>query len=536
MVAAIYSRKSKFTGKGESIENQVQLCKQYGENLGINEFIVYEDEGYSGGTINRPKFKEMLLDAKAKKFDTIICYRLDRISRNIADFSNLINNLQVLNIGFISIREQFDTSTPMGRAMMYIASVFAQLERETIAERVKDNMLELSKTGRWLGGQTPLGYMSESILFYDNEMKQRKMYKLSPIEDELKTVKTIYDKYLELKSLSQVYKFLLSNNVRTKQDCNWSKSTILAILTNPVYVRANESIFSFLNGLGMNTVGNPDGVHGILTYNKKKGINSYKDVEEWIAAISCHEGIINAESWLQVQNILSNNKSKAPRLGKTNTALLTGILRCSKCGSSMRVSYARAKQNSDKKLFYYTCSLKNDSGKTRCDNKNVKGDDLERMVITKLKDLSSGDGALKTELLQYISSVETENNISPFIDSIKTEISNNEHSIQNLIKQLSSNENPVVSKYIFSEIENLNTSNGKLKIKLNELNYEKNKKVDNTQEIEVILQSLGKFNELIDKVDFEHKKYLIGSIINRIYWNGETNIVDIELWGADKKK
>ena len=145
MKIAIYSRKSKFTGKGDSIKNQIQLCKEYiykNFNSTDEDIIIYEDEGFSGGTTDRPQFKLMMKDAKAKKFDVLVCYRLDRISRNIADFSNLIEDLQENDIAFVSIREQFDTSTPMGRAMMYIASVFAQLERETIAERIRDNMLQ----------------------------------------------------------------------------------------------------------------------------------------------------------------------------------------------------------------------------------------------------------------------------------------------------------------------------------------------------------------------------------------------------------
>ena len=131
-IAAIYSRKSKITGIGESIINQIELCKQECRHLGIEEFRIYEDEGFSGKNIKRPEFQKMLMDAKEKQFQVLICYRLDRISRNISDFSTLINQLDSLNISFISVNEQFDTSTPMGRAMMYIASVFAQLERETI--------------------------------------------------------------------------------------------------------------------------------------------------------------------------------------------------------------------------------------------------------------------------------------------------------------------------------------------------------------------------------------------------------------------
>ena len=156
---AIYSRKSKFTGKGESIGNQVELCKEYikvhyGEEA-LRDAVIYEDEGFSGGNLNRPAFKEMMTAVKKRKHKAIIVYRLDRISRNISDFSGLIEELSYLNVAFISIREQFDTGSPMGRAMMYIASVFSQLERETIAERIRDNMHELAKTGRWLEVQRP---------------------------------------------------------------------------------------------------------------------------------------------------------------------------------------------------------------------------------------------------------------------------------------------------------------------------------------------------------------------------------------------
>ena len=162
MNVAIYARKSKATKKGESISNQIELCKKYFLNT-TNEdvnFLIYEDEGWSGGNINRPQFTKMINDAKLNRFSTLICYRLDRIARNVADFSSTYKILEENNIAFISITEQFDTSTIMGRAMINISATFAQIERETIAERIKDNMLELSRTGRWLGGISPLGFKS----------------------------------------------------------------------------------------------------------------------------------------------------------------------------------------------------------------------------------------------------------------------------------------------------------------------------------------------------------------------------------------
>lgn len=153
---AIYSRKSKYTNKGDSVGNQIEIAMKYIQQHYPNseynvETIIFEDDGFSGGNIDRPKFKLFLIEEDKKPFDVLICYRLDRISRNIADFSTLMNHIAELGTRFVSIKEQFDTKTPIGRAMMYIASVFAQLEREVIAERIRDNMIELAKTGRWLG-------------------------------------------------------------------------------------------------------------------------------------------------------------------------------------------------------------------------------------------------------------------------------------------------------------------------------------------------------------------------------------------------
>ena len=196
---AIYSRKSRYTGKGESIGNQIDLCREYIRthygNAAAQQAVVFEDEGFSGGNLNRPDFKRMMTAAKDRKFKAIVVYRLDRISRNISDFSSLIEELGRLGIDFVSIRESFDTSSPMGRAMMYSASVFSQLERETIAERIRDNMHELAKTGRWLGGTTPTGYASESVksITVDGKTKKACKLKLLPDEAELFSPESDFD-------------------------------------------------------------------------------------------------------------------------------------------------------------------------------------------------------------------------------------------------------------------------------------------------------------------------------------------------------
>lgn len=288
---AIYSRKSKYTDKGDSIGNQIELAKEYINTHYLSdkydvEIKEYEDEGFSGGNIDRPHFQEFLKDQNKNAYDVLICYRLDRISRNIADFSKLMEELTTVNTSFVSIKEQFDTKTPMGRAMMYIASVFAQLEREVIAERVRDNMLELSKTGRWLGGDTPTGFKAEryeivQVCEKDEKSEEivgnkiRKACKLVTDEEEKELILHLCDKYLELKSLSQLEHYCLINNIKTKNKKEFGTFSLKTILTNPVYVKNDQEILKYFKEKGIHIYAEQDGrdkfdgKYGLLAYNKK---------------------------------------------------------------------------------------------------------------------------------------------------------------------------------------------------------------------------------------------------------------------------
>ena len=234
----IYSRKSKYSDKGDSVGNQIELALEYikihyPDDQYEVEIEMFEDEGFSGGNIDRPQFQQMLSIERAKPFDVLICYRLDRISRNISDFSNLMNELTKFHTDFVSIKEQFDTRTPMGRAMMYIASVFAQLEREVIAERIRDNMIELAKTGRWLGGQTPTGFDAERYEIVDmyeqnndNTLGKRKKKACKLVEnyEERKTIEIIFEKYLTIKSLKGLETYLIQHNIVSRTGVYFSSS------------------------------------------------------------------------------------------------------------------------------------------------------------------------------------------------------------------------------------------------------------------------------------------------------------------------
>lgn len=540
MIAAIYSRKSVFTGKGESIENQIELCKEYTTRHfdgKVEKFLIYEDEGFSGGNTNRPKFQELLKDVKENKINILICYRLDRISRNVADFSTTLELLQKHNVAFISIKEQFDTTTPMGRAMVYISSVFAQLERETIAERVRDNMLQLAKTGRWLGGQEPLGFSAEKIVYIDEEMKERSLMKLSPIHEETEIVKLIFSKYLQLKSISQVVKFLNLSGIKGKNEGEWASTQVNRILTSPIYVKSSQETHNFLKLQGINIFGEPNG-HGYLTYNKTRNIVTDRDKSEWIAAVAKHTGIINANDWLAVQALVDKNKfKKISRLGTgtNNNALLSGLLKCASCGSKMLVKQGHtSKKNSSIRYDYYVCSKKDSSYGIKCSGRNIRVDILDKLVINEIKDYNTDF------LIKNLTEVINENNATCAITNrssiITNEIDEKQNLISSLVKKLSLSPSEEISKYIFKEIETINFEISNLKQELENISNEKKEattKLDNTM---LIVDMLNKFNKNFDLLtDINQKRFMLQSIIESISFNTKNFNVIVNLL-CDKKK
>ncbi len=396
--AAIYSRKSRFTGKGESIENQIELCRRYIENKygaeSAANAAVYEDEGFSGGNLERPEFKKMMTDARKKRFSAIIVYRLDRISRNIGDFAGLIEELSKLEISFISIKEQFDTSSPIGRAMMYIASVFSQLERETIAERIRDNMLELAKTGRWLGGTTPTGYASEAVSKITIEGKVKKACRLKTVFEEARLVKLIYEVFLETQSLTQTDAFLLNNGYMSKNGVRFSRFTIKGILTNPVYMIADRQALKYFEENGVELFSEEaafDGVHGIMAYNRtlqKSGkAHQTRPMAEWIVSVGAHEGLIPGRLWVCVQTLLLQNAAKGYRRPKSGTALLSGLLFCGSCGDYMRPKTTNRRTAEGEQVFSYLCQTKERSRAQSCFGQNAPGNWLDKAIVAEIKTL-----------------------------------------------------------------------------------------------------------------------------------------------------
>ena len=540
---AIYSRKSKFTGKGESIGNQVELCKEYVRNMFGEEYVdrcvVFEDEGFSGGNLQRPDFKRMMEEVRKRKFKAIVVYRLDRISRNISDFTGLIDELTKLDVSFVSIKEQFDTSTPMGRAMMFIISVFSQLERETIAERIRDNMHELAKTGRWLGGNTPTGFKSGSVSKITIDGKERKSYKLIPIPEEVEIPKMIFDLYKETDSLTAVEAELLRQRIKTKKGKDFTRFAIKAILQNPVYMVADEDAYNYFAEREAEIFFPKeafDGSCGIMAYNRtnqEKGrTTQLLPVSEWIIAIGKHPGFVPSKQWIKVQESLDRNKSKAYRKPRNNEALLTGLVYCS-CGERMYPKLSQRKTASGEVIYTYVCKMKERSKRERCNRRNANGNILDAAIIEQIKSLTDHDSSFISQLAKsrefYTGKREQ---YERQLEELRVEHEMNEKTINGLIDSLGMVGDSIAKPRVLKRIEELSDINRDVENRIHELEGLVNVNSLTDDEFDLLRQMLSMFRTSMDDMSVEEKRAAIRTVVRKVIWDGVN--AHVVLFGADE--
>ncbi|MGN1318020.1 MAG: recombinase family protein [Lachnospirales bacterium] len=514
---AIYSRKSKYTGKGESIANQIEICKEYIKlHFEDQNFVIYEDEGYSGKNTDRPQFKAMMAEINKGNINKIVCYRLDRISRNMSDFVKLIDILNEKGVQFISVSEQFDTTVPMGKAMMYISSIFSQLERETIAERIRDNLMELAKTGRWLGGVTPTGYKSVEVKSVNVNGKSKKAYKLEIIENEACIIRLIYDKFLELTSLSSLETYLINQDIKSKNNVYFSRFTLKAILTNPVYAIADEDMYEYFKGYDIySDMAEFNGDYGVIAYNKTKQTKKktiVNPIENWVIAVGSHKGIISGYDWVRVQNIINENSQKAFRKPRVNEALLGGIIYCS-CGSRMGPKIGR------NGAFSYACQLKLKSNKLKCQAENINGNKLDRHIVELIKGFECDNISLIRELekgKKYL-----KDNAESGIATLRKKLSRNNSEINLLVSKIA-NSNSTIEKYIIERINFLDAENTDIERRISE--NEKAEKADKMtiEQIEKFKKNVMSFSACVDNMSFDEKRNAIKTLVDKVIWNGSS--------------
>ncbi len=351
MFAAIYCRKSVNTMQGESIQSQLEHCRAYlAAHRSAEEAqnaLVYRDEGFSGAALARPAMQQLLADIRAGHIHCVVCYRLDRISRNVADFTALMEEFARCHVSFLCAAEAFDTEKPMGRAMLYIASVFAQLERETIAERVRDNMYTLAADGRWLGGKPPFGYrLCRTTPPYSRTV-------LVPDAIQFPQLCEIFRAVLQSGELSagMLYGVTLRN--------------LRQILRNPVYIAADCTTADLLTQDGYTVLFLPQTScdTAVMPYGKRP--NHAHSHACRMAASGEHPAVCSGADWAKLRQLLHPQPIRS--ISRAPVGMLSRLLRCGICGDVMECKRRSGREGQ----FDYICRTKN--REKRCDCPNCAG-------------------------------------------------------------------------------------------------------------------------------------------------------------------
>ena len=447
--------------------------------------------------------------------NVVICYKIDRISRDVLDFSNFFSLLSEYGVEFVSIKEQIDTSTPLGRAMMYICSVFAQMERETIAERVTDNMIELAKSGKWTGGRAPTGFLLKRVHIGDKTHTV-----LSENTEEIPFLNMIADTFLLGKySLSGLETKFRKSGVKTLKGNYLSSSQLYNILKNPHYAPADKATLDYFKNLGC-IIGCDEskftGEYGIIAYGRttggKKKKHSLNPPEKWVISVGLHQPLMTSEKWLAIQERFGNNIFDKTR--KHKIGILKGVLRCS-CGYIMRVQH-KIDKTYNKVYDNYFCQNRNKRGLEYCNRSFTPVAELDNAVIEFLKNIALDKSLIENYVYDdkvVYSSIRSASDVQKNIDELERKISN-------LTVALSSNTNSSAVKYIINEMEKLDKQIIGLRYELMEIEKNDRKLTKTHKDIEDKHKMVCYIVNNLETIDYNEQNELIKELLKECIWDG----------------
>lgn len=348
--AAIYTRVStSYQVDKDSLPLQRKLCKAFCESHEL-DYVLFEDAGLSAKSEKRPAYQDMLKRIRAGEFSHLIVYKLDRISRNLLDFMGMYEELEELKVTFISLNENFDTNSAMGKAMLAIMIIFAQMEREIDSERVLAVMIGRAENTRnevnqgkalWNGAQTPVGFRFDTEIMYP-----------VPDPEEMKTLHLIFDMYEETRSSLVVSRYLNQNHIPSKRGGKWTSKVIADIIKNRFYI-------------------------GEYSYNKRKSARgALKPQEEWVIRPNNHPAVIDIDQFNRCNEIMKSNRISKDKPNVRYVHIFSEVLYCHRCGSG--VSSFKDKRRKDGTIpTVYRCTTRCRDSDAGCENSTTMSD---RMV------------------------------------------------------------------------------------------------------------------------------------------------------------
>ena len=446
--------------KGYSIDEQIEMMTKYCEAMRWDNFKTYTDAGFSGADMERPNLKKLIRDIKQGKIEKVLVWKLDRLSRSQKDTLYLIEDVFLANnVDFVSMKENFDTSTAFGRASVGILAVFAQLEREQIKERMDMGREGRAKKGKFHGSSMiPIGYD-----YVDG--------KLVINEFEAMQVRKIFEMYLAGKSAYKISNYLNSHGLVHRYG-KWTQSTVFDCIKKHVYV-------------------------GKIVHNGKIFDGEHESIID--------QGIFDKANALR-QHKSEEHAKKTIRRGKV-TSYLGGYLYCAKCGAKMSKQRRRNKGHIYDKYVCYSRwkvipALVKDP---ECMNKIWNMKDLDNIVFDEIKKL-----ALDPSNLEEIISVDDDQ-----LGVIQNEINKLDEQLARLMDLYALGQFPI--NILQDKVNTINEQKEKLEDELDKLMDEENQKLSQEKTKELI----DSFSDVLENGDFDEIRTVIGALIDRIEINDE---------------
>ena len=361
---AIYTRKSTDEGLDQdfnTLDAQRESAEAFIQSQRGEGWVVlpehYDDGGFSGANMDRPALRRLLADIEAGRVDAVVVYKVDRLSRSLLDFARIMEVLDQQKVAFVSVTQQFNTATSMGRLVLHILLSFAQFEREMIAERTRDKMSAARRKGKWVGGNPILGY--------DIDPGGGRLL-VNP--EEAARVREIFGLYLREESLRETADELNSRGWRTKswvtkkgrrrEGREFSKTNLFGLLTN-------------------------------VTYTGQVSHRGTRYPGE-------HDAVVELETWTRAQELLRHNGRTGGRsVRNKHGALLKELVRCTPCDAAMIHTYTT---KGAKRYRYYVCLRAQKHGWATCPTKSIPAPELERFVVDRIRAIGADESVVAATL------------------------------------------------------------------------------------------------------------------------------------------
>lgn len=505
---AIYTRKStdeNLNSDFTSLDSQREYCQSFVKSREGEGWRVYPEEyndpGFSGGNINRPGLRKLLHDARNGKFQVVVCYKYDRLSRNTKDFLHVLDIFDQNQVAFVSVTQPIDTTSSVGRLMRSILMDFSQFEREMIAERTRDKLYAMAQKGKRTGGRPIIGF---------DIQKDTKKILVNPAEKKI--VAEMFGTYINTKSLSLTAEALnrkgyrmkewISNDGRKMGGQEFNKANLWYLLRNPQYI-------------------------GKISFRQKELPGE-------------HEAIITDQTRaaaLKLLQVNGNGKLHKEFQNRRHLFLLKGLVRCACCNTSMTPTSARPRK--EERFFYYKCLSVVKQNKSACQVRSVPAQAIEEFVLKKLEQL--GEDKPLVEKIAERARLMAGNDLPIKRDQKKlvcAELGKVELEAKNLVSVLAE-EGPQSSQraFISERLDELATKRTECQTKRIGLDSEIEELEKRQIDADVIRQNLKNFMQVFRKLQDREKSEFINLLIHLVDYDGVSSKVRIglrplpEAWG-----